>query len=213
MGTESCMQKRYANVSRIAEFVEIILISLGVFLTPLVVPQILSFIFGANSFLATNSQFVVGAIVNTSLVFAALNVKGLSKILSIVILPSISALLSGCVLHISSIYTVYLIPAIWLGNFAFVYLIKFLFVSKKFNYVLGSIAAIIAKCAFIFAGYNILLFANIIPQNSKVAQVLFASMGINQVITAAMGCTIAFVLAKVIYAHAKNKENAKSIED
>lgn len=177
-----------------------VLLSLGVFLTPLVVPQILSFVFGSNSFLATNSQFVVGAIVNASLVIAGINLNGWKKVLSIVILPSISALLSGCILHISSIYTVYMIPAIWFGNFALVYLFKFLFVSKQINYIATSVCAVIAKVAIIFAGYHVLLLTNIIPQNSKVAQVLFTSMGLNQVITATMGCAIAFVLLKTVYA-------------
>lgn len=196
---ENCLNKRYSDVSKIAEIWEMILISLGVFLTPLIVPQILTLIFGANSFLATHSQFVVGAIVNTSLILAGINVKGWKKIMSIVILPSISALLSGSVLHLSSIYTVYMIPAIWLGNFALVYLFKLLFVSKKLNYIITSIISVLVKVAFIFAGYNILLYTNVIPQNSKVAQVLFTSMGINQVITATMGCAISYILLKLIY--------------
>ncbi len=206
MINENCLQKRYADVSHLAEIIEIILISLGVFLTPLVIPQILSFIFGANSFLATNSQFVVGAIVNTSLVIAGINLKGWKKIFAIVFLPSISALFSGLVLNLSAIYTVYMIPAIWLGNFALVYLFKFLFVSKKVNYILTSICAILTKATIIFAGYHILLWSNIIPQNSKVATVLFTSMGINQVITAIMGCSIAFVLVKLLYSSKKEAQ-------
>lgn len=196
---ENCLEKRYVNVSDLIEFLEIFFISLGVFLTPLVVPQILSFVFGANSFLATNSQYVVGAIVNTSLIIAGINIKGWKKIIGIVILPSISALLSGSVLHLSSIYTLYMIPFIWLGNFALVYLFKFLFVSKKMNYILTSIIAILVKCAFIFGGYLVLLSTNVIPQNSKVAQVLMTSMGINQVITAAIGSIIAYAFVKLIY--------------
>lgn len=196
---ENCLEKRYVNVSGLIEFLEIFFISLGVFLTPLVVPQILSFVFGANSFLATNSQYVVGAIVNTSLIIAGINIKGWKKIIGIVILPSISALLSGSVLHLSSIYTLYMIPFIWLGNFALVYLFKFLFVSKKMNYILTSIIAILVKCAFIFGGYLVLLSTNVIPQNSKVAQVLMTSMGINQVITAAIGSIIAYAFVKLIY--------------
>lgn len=196
---ENCLEKRYVDVSGLIEFLEIFFISLGVFLTPLVVPQILSFVFGANSFLATNSQYVVGAIVNTSLIIAGINIKGWKKIIGIVILPSISALLSGSVLHLSSIYTLYMIPFIWLGNFALVYLFKFLFVSKKMNYILTSIIAILVKCAFIFGGYLVLLSTNVIPQNSKVAQVLMTSMGINQVITAAIGSIIAYAFVKLIY--------------
>ena len=208
MENESCLQKRYYDVSKLVEFWEILLISIGVFLTPLVVPQLLTTIFGAKSFIATNSQFVVGAIVNTCLIIAGINAKGWKKIMGIVILPSISSLLSGSVLHLSNIYTVYMIPAIWLGNFAIVFLFKYLFVAKKINYILASIAGILVKCACIFGGYKILLLANIIPQNSKVAQVLFTSMGINQVITASMGCVIAFALVKLLYPHLKQSSNS-----
>lgn len=202
---ESCLEKRYINISKLSEIVEMILISLGVFFTPLIVPQILSFVFGASSFLATNSQFVVGAIVNTCLIIAGINAKGLKKMLCVVFLPSISALLSGCVLHISAIYTVYMIPFIWVGNFLLLILFKYLFVHKNINYIITSVCAILAKCAVIFAGYNIFVYANVIPQNSKVAQVLFASMGINQIITAVLGSIIAFGLIKLVYPKLQKK--------
>ena len=202
---ESCLEKRYINISKLSEIVEMILISLGVFFTPLIVPQILSFVFGASSFLATNSQFVVGAIVNTCLIIAGINAKGLKKMLCVVFLPSISALLSGCVLHISAIYTVYMIPFIWVGNFLLLILFKYLFVHKNINYIITSVCAILAKCAVIFAGYNIFVYANVIPQNSKVAQVLFASMGINQIITAVLGSIIAFGLIKLVYPRLQKK--------
>lgn len=196
---EKCLDKKYVNMSKLAEIIEIIIISLGVFLTPLVVPQILEFIFGANSFLATNSQYIVGTIVNTCLIIAGINAKGLKKILSIVFLPSISALLSGYVLHISAIYTVYMIPFIWIGNFLLLILYKYLFAYKNKNYLLTSISAILAKCSIIFAGYNVLLYANIIPQGSKIAQVLFTSMSLNQVITAILGSIVSFILIKFVY--------------
>lgn len=202
---ESCVEKRYINISKLNEIVEMILISLGVFFTPLIVPQILSFVFGASSFLATNSQFVVGAIVNTCLIIAGINAKGLKKMLCVVFLPSISALLSGCVLHISAIYTVYMIPFIWIGNFLLLILFKYLFVHKNINYIITSVCAILAKCAVIFAGYNIFVYANVIPQNSKVAQMLFASMGINQIITAVLGSIIAFGLIKLVYPRLQKK--------
>lgn len=202
---ESCLEKRYINISKLSEIVEMILISLGVFFTPLIVPQILSFVFGASSFLATNSQFVVGAIVNTCLIIAGINAKGLKKMLCVVFLPSISALLSGCVIHISAIYTVYMIPFIWVGNFLLLILFKYLFVHKNINYIITSVCAILAKCAVIFAGYNIFVYANVIPQNSKVAQVLFASMGINQIITAVLGSIIAFGLIKLVYPKLQKK--------
>jgi hypothetical protein len=199
MERTSCLNKRMYDISRYAEFVEIILIAIGIFLVPIIVPQILSAVFGATSSIATNSQYVVGTLVNSSLIIAGVNVKGWKKIVSLVTLPSLSALSSGLVLKTGSVYTLYMIPAIWLGNFAIIWLYKKLFVEKKFNYILASVAGIAAKVALIFAGYNLLVLTNIIPKGSKVATALYTAMGMNQLVTAILGSILAFAIFKTLY--------------
>lgn len=192
MENEKCLDMKYLQLSKIGEIIEIVCICLGVFAIPLVVPQLLSTIFGATSFIASNSQYIVGSLVNALLILAGINTDGWKKVIGIVTLPSISALIGGLVLKASSIYTVYMIPAIWLGNFAIIYLYRYLFVKKNFNYILSSVIAIIAKCAAIYAGFNLLVLANIIPSGNKVFTVLNAAMGLNQLVTATIGAVIAF---------------------
>ena len=152
------------------------------FLVPLVVPTTLDAVFGANSAIATNSQYIVGAIVNTALIVAAINVKGIKNIIALVTVPSISALTSGLVLNMASIFTVYMIPAIWIGNFAIIYAIKYLYLKLKLNYVIAASVGILAKVLVIFAGFNLLTVLVTIP--APVEAVLSTAMGVNQLITA-----------------------------
>ena len=99
----------------------------------------------------------------------------------------------------ASIFVMYMIPAIWLGNFALIYLFKKLYVEKKINYVGVSIVAVVAKAAAIFAGFNLLVFASVIPSGTPVAEALFAAMGINQLITASIGAIVAYGVLKMVY--------------
>ena len=75
--------------------------------------KIIQSLFGANSFLGTHSQIIVGSIVNIALIVTAINVKGWKKIAGIITLPSISAILGGYVFKTSAVYMCYMIPAIW----------------------------------------------------------------------------------------------------
>lgn len=192
MENTKCLDMKCVQLSKIGEIIEIICICLGVFTIPLIVPQLLSTIFGATSVIASNSQYVVGSLVNTLLILAGANTNGWKKIIGIVTLPSISALMGGLVLKTSSIFTLYMIPAIWVGNFAIIYLYRYLFVKKNLNYIVSSIIAIITKCAVIYLGFRLLVIVNIIPCASKMFTALNVAMGINQLITATIGATIAF---------------------
>ncbi len=184
MGKENCFNLNLIDFSKRAEIVETVLIAIGTLFTPFIIPQLLQLIFGKTSLIAINSQYVVGSIVNIALIIAAVNIKGYGKILGIITLPSISAICSGFIFKTASIYTVYMIPAIWFGNFILVYLYRKIYVEKKKNYVLASIVSIIVKVAIIFLGFNLLIWANVIPEQGKIFEALQLSMGINQLITA-----------------------------
>lgn len=194
---ENCFNQVEANVTKVGNIIQLIVISVCMFLVPLVVPTALDAIFGAQSAIATNSQYVVGAIVNTALIVAAINVKGIKNIIALVTVPSISALTSGLVLNMASIFTVYMIPAIWLGNFAIIYAIKYLYLKLKLNYIIAASVGILAKVAIIFAGFNLLTILVTIPE--PVVAVLSTAMGVNQLITALIGSVIAYGLTKTIY--------------
>ena len=95
-----------------------------------------------------------------------------------------------------------MIPAIWLGNFALVYLYRKIYVEKKKNYVLTSVVAILVKAAIIFFGFNLLTWVNVIPGQGKVFEALQLSMGMNQLVTA----TVAAVVVAGIIVGIKTKK-------
>ena len=157
--------------------------------------------FGAESIVATNSQFIVGSIVNCALIITALNLNGWSKIAGVVTMPSVSAILSGYVFHTASPYMLWMIPAIWIGNFTLVYAYKSLMLSKGKNYVLASIVGIIVKVTVIAVGFMLLKTLGVFPE--KLVNTLQIAMTSTQFITATIGAVGGFV----IYAAEKNALN------
>ena len=194
---ENCLNEGLYNLSKVGNILQLVIISICMFLIPLVVPTMLDAVFGAESVIANNSQYVVGALVNTALITSALAVKGWKNIVALVTVPSISALTSGLVLNISSIFTVYMIPAIWLGNLAIIYAIKYLYIKKNINYVLSAAVGILVKVALIFGGFNLLTLLVAMP--APVITALTAAMGINQLITAVIGSALAYGTVKLLY--------------
>ena len=85
------------DFSKKADLIQAIIIGLIAFLVPTFLAQLINAIFGAQSIVTTNSQIIVGSIVNSALIFSAINVKGWKKIIGVVTMPSISTILSGYV--------------------------------------------------------------------------------------------------------------------
>ena len=195
MDKENCLDNTMYNLSKKYEIIQWVGLSILIFLVPMIIPQLLSTIFGTTSWIATNSQYVVGTIVNLSLVIAAINVKGFKQIAGLITLPSISAIGSGLIFKSASIFTVYMIPAIWIGNFTFVYLYKKLWMQKKINYILTAIVAILVKAAIIYLFFRGLALIINIPTPMFTA--LNLSMGMNQLITATIASIIGFGISKI----------------
>lgn len=204
MEKESIINKRITDFSKATDTIQTILIFLIALLVPTFLGEILNKVFGATSVIATNSQLIIGSIVNTALVVAAINLKGWKKIIGVVTMPSISTILGGYVFKSASVYMVYMIPAIWLGNFALVYSYKAILLGKQKNYFLAGIVGIIIKVAIIFTSFNILNLFGIFPE--KLVSTLQTNMGAVQAITATIGVVIAFVIYEL--EKRKNKETA-----
>lgn len=135
-------------------------------------------------------QIVVGVVVNTLLIMSALNMQKY-KLLPVIILPSLGALSRGALFGPFTIYLVYMIPSIWLGNFIIVYLFKLLYLNKKINYFVTLVAAASLKALFLFLTAFILFKLNVIP-------VMFlTAMGIMQFTTAFSAGFFAFGVSKV----------------
>lgn len=191
---EEIINKRIARFSKVTDIVQTILIFLIALLVPTFLGEIISNVFGAQSAIAKNSQIIIGSIVNTALVVTAINLNGWLKILGVVTMPSISTVLSGYVFGNASTYMVYMIPAIWLGNFALVYLYKLLLLDKNMNYFLTGVIGVIVKVAIIFLSFNVLNLFNIFPE--KLVSTLQNAMGLTQLITASIGVVVAYVIYK-----------------
>lgn len=195
MENEGIINKRVKDFSKGIDIIQTILIFLIALLVPTFFGRILSKIFGSTSVISTNSQLIIGTIVNATLVVSAINLKGWAKILGIVTMPSISTILSGYVFGIASVYMVYMIPAIWIGNFALIYSYKFLMLGKNKHYFLAGIVGIIVKVAIIFALFNLINLFGVFPE--KLVENLRNAMGMTQLITATLGVIAAFVIYKL----------------
>ncbi len=192
---ESILKQTVRDFSKKNEVIQTIIIALLALIVPTFLARLLNIVFGANSAVASNSQIIVGSIVNTALVVSALNLKGWNKIIPIVTMPSISTVLSGYVFKSASVYMVYMIPAIWLGNFALIFIIKYFMIAKNKNYLLSSFCGIICKVAIIFGIFSILRIFNIFPD--KLVINLQKAMGVTQLITATIGCLIGYLIYKI----------------
>jgi len=156
---------------------KIVLISFFGFLTPILFAN---FTFFPN-------QLLIGTIVNALLVYSAFRFSFV-KSLPIILLPSIGTLLSGILFGAFSFYLLYLIPFIWLGNCAFVYLIRKYAVSNNRNYFITTTASAIAKTLIIFIPTLGFVLLGLIPS------IFLIPMSLIQLVTAISGMLIAKVI-------------------
>lgn len=205
---EEVVNKKVYELSKVGEIIQAILIVLGALLVPAVVPQLLQTIFGKGSVIASNSQLIVGSIVNTSLIMAGLNLKGWRRILAVATLPSLSAISSGYIFGSLSKVTIFMVPGIWLGNFSIIMLMKYLYANKNINYVVSAVISVLVKTAIIFGVLNIWMLASVLPNQGAAADTLRNTMGLTQLITASIGAVISFVIMK-----ASLKMQEKRIEE
>lgn len=194
---EQVVNKKAYELSKTGEIIQTILIILGALLVPAVVPQLLQVIFGKTSWIATNSQIVVGSIVNTALIMTGINMKGWRKILLVATLPSLSAIGSGYIFGSLTKVTIFMVPGIWLGNFALIMLMKYLYVNKNINYAISAIISIAVKVAIIFGVLNIWMAFSVLPNQGAVASTLRNKMGLTQAITATIGAIISILIIKI----------------
>lgn len=189
---EQAINKRVKDFSKTSDTIQTILIFLLALLVPTFLGNIINNTFGKTSVIAQNSQIIVGSIVNTALIISAINLKGWKKILGVVTMPSISTILSGYVFKSASVYMVYMIPAIWIGNFVLIYAYKWIMLAKEKNYFLAGIIGIITKVLVIAGGFMLLKAFGIFPD--KMVNTLQTAMTTTQLITASIGTVIAFII-------------------
>lgn len=195
MEKEGIMSRRVADFSKAADIAQTILIFLTALLVPTFLGELLKNTFASNSVVVTNSQLIIGSLVNTALIMTAINLKGWTKILGVVTMPSVATILGGYVFKTASVYMVWMIPAIWIGNLALIYAYKLIMLAKNKNYFLAGVIGIAVKVAVIFGVFSILKAFGIFPE--KLATNLQVAMGSTQAITATIGMIISFVIYKI----------------
>jgi hypothetical protein len=124
-------------------------------------------------------QLLVGILVNTCLVLAALNLKSY-KILPVALLPSMGVLARGLVFGPFTMFLVFMIPFIWAGNLILVFAMK-----KINNKWLALGLGAVLKTAFLFSIATLLINAGVLPK------IFAVSMGMVQLYTAIAGGIIA----------------------
>lgn len=158
------------ELSNKQEIIEIVLYSAAAFFIPM---------------LLSHPQYLVGAAVNAFLIIAAMNIKGY-KLLPVIIAPSLGALTHGMLFGPFTIFLVYMIPFIWIGNAILVYSFKYFKLNKKINYWITLLIGSLLKSGSLFVIAYVLYSLNLVPV------IFLTAMGIVQLITAVSGGLIAY---------------------
>ncbi len=140
-------------------------------------------------FLIGHPQIIVGVIVNAALILAAefLDFKGT---LPVIMLPSVGVLTRGLIFGPFTVFLIYMIPFIWIGNGILVYAMKYFRGAKKINYFVSLGISAALKAGFLFGSAFVLVNLGILPP------IFLATMGLMQVTTALIGGAASFGVIK-----------------
>jgi len=143
------------------------------------------------SFILGHPQILVGVLVNAMLIIGATYLKG-HKLLPLILLPSLGVLTAGVIFGTYTIFLLYMIPLIWVGNAIYVYVYKHFNMNQNRlkNNFFGIGVASIVKAAFLFG------FAFLLVQLSILPAVFLTAMGVLQLVTALIGGVVAIGIVK-----------------
>jgi len=130
-------------------------------------------------------QLVVGIVVNSLLIASALNLKGM-KLLPVIISPALGAVTRGVLFGPFTIFLIYMVPFIWIGNTILVFSFKWLKLKLKKNYWLTLVIGSLLKSGFLFGIAYLLYSLNILPV------IFLTAMGAIQLTTAIGGGIFAY---------------------
>jgi len=122
----------------------------------------------------SHPQWLIGVIINILLYLSVdLDFK---KQLPIIIIPSVSALLHNTLFGTFTLFLIYFIPFVWIGNFILVRVMKL-----RLNYLYKMILASTAKSLFLFIVAYIYFSLGLVPA------IFLTAMGLIQLITSLVG--------------------------
>ena len=148
-----------------------------------------SFIAFFTPFFIGHPQLLVGTIVNATLILSSVYLKR-NFLLPVIFMPSIAVLSRGLIFGPFTIFLLYFIPFIWIGNFIFTMFFKGMYIKNKTNYFITLLSGSFAKALFLFMVALLLFKLNLIPE------IFLKTMGILQFTTAILGGIAAFAVIK-----------------
>lgn len=150
----------------------------------------------AIPFFIKHPQILVGTAINF-LLFMMSSSLSKKQLIPLIMLPSVSVLLHRVLFGSFTVFLLYLMPFIWLGNAMLIYFFKIL--EKKVPQVFRIIIASAVKAMFLFSCAYILHQLNILPL------IFLTAMGIVQFGTALAGGTIFLLLTRLNILKIHNK--------
>lgn len=130
-------------------------------------------------------QIVIGAVVNALLIKSALSLPS-HKTLPIIVTPTLGVLARGVLFGPFTMFLVFMIPFIWIGNYMLIYAFKAK-LRHKHNYGLTLLFGSAAKAGLLYAVAFTLYSARIIPE------VFLQAMGVMQFTTAVLGGVLVYL--------------------
>lgn len=140
-------------------------------------------------FLISGPQLLTGTIVNT-LLFLFVSQSSSKKILPIVVLPSIGAVLNGILFGKFTVFLLYFLPFIWIGNYVIIQ--SFSSLLKKNSFFISVLVSSFFKFIVLFSVAYFFTTVKIVPT------VFLQLMGLFQLYTALMGGILALGIHKII---------------
>ncbi len=141
-------------------------------------------------FFIGHPQLLVGAVVNASLILSAMNLRSY-RLLPVIMLPSLAVLSRGIIFGPFTVFLLYMIPFIWIGNSLLVYAFKAFNITRNINKWITLLIGAFIKAAFLFATAFLFVKLGILPK------LFLTTMGIFQFYTAILGGTLALGLQAV----------------
>jgi hypothetical protein len=139
-------------------------------------------------FMLGHPQLLVGTVVNAYLILGATYLRG-HKLLPLIILPTFGVAAQGALFGTFTIFIIYMMPFIWIGNAIICYAYKYLHL-RKVNYVFSVVAGAVLKTAFLLSSAWMLVKFGVIPA------FFLTTMGLFQIYTALMGGAVAWGIIK-----------------
>lgn len=166
------LERKIIPVSKSREMLEFVLLSLASFFIP---------------FLIGHPQFLVGVLVNMALVRGALSLSN-KKLIPLIFLPSLAVIARGLIFGPFTVFLLYLLPFIWIGN---IVLVSFIRKLKNKNIAFQTALPALIKASTIGLPAFILIKISILPG------ALLLGMTVVQFATAILATASVFLFASL----------------